>query len=103
MVPDKPIPLWLVFAAQCFLDTQHVLGQDVARAHRELQHTGHAIGSSIKQNLEFHKSLRIENWPRQNDFQFSESLRVIEQWIQNDVVAEKLKVVRVGVLDNRSG
>ena len=93
MVPDKPIPLWLVFAAQCFLDTQHVLGQDVARAHRELQQTGNAIRASIKQNLEFHKSLRIENWPRQNDEQFHGTLEIIEEWISKDLVADKLKKV----------
>ena len=103
MAPGNVISLWLVFATQCFLDAQHVLGQEVSRGHTQLGKTAIAIGASIKKNLDFHKSLRIENWPRENDFQFSESLRVIEQWIQNDVVAEKLKVVRVRVLDNRFG
>lgn len=95
MAPGKIVPLWLVFAAQCFLDAQHVLGQDVARGHAELQQTANAIRASIKQNLDFHQSLRIENWPRQNDFQFSENLRVIKEWIHDDVVASRLKAIKV--------
>ena len=96
MAPGKVIPLWLVFAAQCFLDAQHVLGQDVDRAHQELQQTANAIRGSIKQNLEFHKSLRVETWPKQNDAQFGASLTLIEEWIIQDLVANKLKVVRTG-------
>lgn len=95
MAPGRPISLWLVFAAQCFLDTQHVLDRDTARGHAELEQTTNAIRASIKQNLDFHKSLRIENWPRQNDFQFSEILRVIEEWTRQDMVAEKLRAVTI--------
>ena len=99
MAPGKIIPLWLVFAAQCFLDAQHMLGRDVVRGHAELEQTVNAIRASTKQNvLKFHQSLRIETWPRQNDFQFSEILRVIEEWIQHDMVADKLKAVRTEVL-----
>lgn len=103
MAPGNTIPLWLVFAAQCFLDAQHVLGQDIARGHTQLVRIANAISASTKLNLDFHQSLRIENWPRQNDFQFSESLRVIDQWVLNDMVADKLKVVRVRALGNRFG
>ncbi|CAD6592576.1 MAG: hypothetical protein ASARMPREDX12_006252 [Alectoria sarmentosa] len=96
MAPGKIIPLWLVFAAQCFLDAQHMLGRDVVRGHAELEQTVNAIRASTKQNvLKFHQSLRIETWPRQNDFQFSEILRVIEEWIQHDMVADKLKAIKI--------
>ena len=94
MSPGKIIPLWLVFAAQCFLDTQHVLGRDVGRGHTELQRTGNAIRASVTQNLKFHQSLRVENWPTQNDTRFSEALAVIEEWIRQDVVAAKMQAVR---------
>ncbi|KAF6235008.1 hypothetical protein HO173_006938 [Letharia columbiana] len=97
MAPGRLIPLWLVFAAQCFLDAQHVLGRDVARGHAELQQTANAIRASISQNFDFHKSLRVENWPRQNDFQLNESLRVIEEWIRHDMVADKMKAVKAAV------
>ena len=94
MSPGKPIPLWLVFAVQCFLDTQHVLGRDVRRGHIELQRTANSIRASITQNLKFHELLHIDNWPWENDTQFSGSLEVIEEWIQQDLVANKMKAVR---------
>lgn len=93
MSPGNSIPLWLVFAAQCFLDTQHVLKQEIGRAHQHLVTTANAIRGSIKQNLDFHQLLRIEHWPRTNDYPFSEMLRVIEEWVRNDVIAERLKKV----------
>ena len=98
MAPGKIIPLWLVFAAQCFLDTQHVLGPDVGRGHTELQRTGNAIRASATQNLKFHQSLRVENWPTQNDIRFSGTLTVIEEWIGQDIVATKMNTVRVRCL-----
>ena len=96
MTPENPVPLWLVFAAQCFVDVQHFLDQDVARGFAELERTAIAIRTSIKQNLNFHASLRVETWPRQNDHQFSATLTVIEQYILNDLVADKMKSVRLG-------
>ena len=98
MAPGKIMPLWLVFAAQCFLDTQHVLGREVGRGHTELQRTGNAIRASVTQNLKFHQSLRVENWPTQNDARFSETLTVIEEWIRQDLVATKMETVRVRCL-----
>ena len=95
MSPGKAIPLWLVFAAQCFLDAQHVLKQDLPRPYAELVQSVKAITATIEQNMKFHESLRINNWPKQNDFEFSELLRVIQQWIKQDVVVEKLKKVCV--------
>ena len=98
MAPGKAIPLWLVFAAQCFLDAQHVLGRYVARGLAELQRTANAIRASMKQNLEFHKSIRVEIWPRQNDGRFSGSLTAIEEWILQDLIADKMKAVRLGLV-----
>lgn len=93
MAPGKDIPLRLVFATQCFLDIQHVLEQDVSRAHEQLVHNANGIRASIEQNTKFHESLRIENWPRSHDSQFTEMIRVTEEWILRDVVAERLKKV----------
>lgn len=93
MAPGKDIPLWLVFAARCFLDVQHVLKKDLDQPHKQLLQTGNAIRASIKHNLEFHQSLRVDTWPRTNDFQFREMLTVIERCVQEDAVANHLKKV----------
>ncbi|KAL8685162.1 MAG: hypothetical protein Q9218_007938, partial [Villophora microphyllina] len=91
MGPDRDIPLWLVFAAQCFLDTQHVLERDLGRGHRILVRTASAIKNSIEQNLEFHASLRVENWPKSNDFAMKDMIRTIDGWILQDLVAERFR------------
>lgn len=93
MAPGKIIPLWLVFAVQCFLDTQHVLDRDVGRGHTELQRTATAIRASITQNLKFHKSFQNENLSWQNDAQLVASIDQIEWWIHQDLVAN-MRAVR---------
>lgn len=93
MAPGKDIPLCLVFAAQCFLDVQHSLEQDVSSAHEELMRTANGIRASIKQNIKFHESLRIDNWPRSNDFKFTEMMIVAEEWVLKDMIAEELRKV----------
>lgn len=93
MGPGKDIPLWLVFAAQCFLDAQHELKEAISNGHDQLRSSANSIRASIEQNLEFHRSLRIVNWPVTNDTQFTEMLRVITEWVGKDVVADKWKKV----------
>ena len=91
MSPGKDIPLWLVFATQCFLDAQHELKGDTSKGHDQLRTCANSIRASIDQNLKFHETLRIVNWPKQNDERFTEMLYVINEWIGKDVVAEKWK------------
>ena len=93
MSPGKNIPLWVVFAAQCFLDAQHELKDDISDGHDQLRAGANGIRASIEQNMEFHQSLRIVNWPKENDSQLTEMLWVIDEWVGKDVVAEKWKKV----------
>ena len=57
MATGKAIPLWLVFAVQCFLDAQYELHRDLSRAHADLN----MVATHIKENVKFHENLRIEN------------------------------------------
>lgn len=93
MKPSSDIPLWLVFAFQCFLDAQHILGQDLERPFNQLKQTSGSIGRSIRLTLEFHKSLRVETWPKTNDGKLQEMLVVIKDWVDADVIVEKLERV----------
>lgn len=95
MLPGRPIPLWLVFAGRCFLDIQHVMKRAVGLGYDQLGRTAEAMKLSIKENLTFHKSLRIENWPKSNDFQFTEMLGVIDSWVLRDVIAERRRKVKL--------
>ena len=94
MKPGADIPLWLVFAFQCFLDAQHELGSHLDLAHRQLKQTTGLIYSAISKVQDFHQSLRIENWPKQNDKAFDGILREIESWVQKDSVADALQKVK---------
>ena len=99
MSPGKDIPLWLVFAAQCFLDAQHELKGDVSSGHEKLRNTANSIKASIETNMKFHQKLRVVNWPESNDMQFTEMIRVITDWVGQDVIADKwAKVFRRSIL-----
>ncbi|KAI4737700.1 hypothetical protein E4T50_11819 [Aureobasidium sp. EXF-12298] len=57
MSPDKPIPLWLAFAAQVYLDVQHTLGAELGRAYQEMQKGGEYLKSTLDQTVAFHEKL----------------------------------------------
>lgn len=54
---NKPASFWLTFAAQIFLDVQHVLGPDLERPFDEMQKGARYMNSSIEKALAFHKTL----------------------------------------------
>lgn len=91
--PHAEIPVWLVFAVQCFLDSHHVLEEATERPFQQLVQTSRMIENSITNTLKFHQSLRVETWPRSNDAIFKQLLWSIEQWVKKDVVAEKFRTV----------
>lgn len=95
MRPGRPISLWMVFAGRCFLDIQHVMNRGVDQGYDHLGRTAEAIKLSVKANLAFHKTLRIDNWPKSNDFQFTEMLDVIDNWVLRDVIAKKRREVKL--------
>lgn len=92
MAPEKVIPLWLVFATQSFLDTQHVLSRDVHRGYTDLQRTATSIRASMTQNLKFHKSIQIGDWPLQDDAQIICSIKEIDEWVHQDLLANIIAV-----------
>ena len=101
MKPGRNIPVWLAFAAQSFLDVQHVLGDQVGRGYEELGTAARSIEASIDQNSKFHEGLRIENWPRTNDFMLNDLKRVIEHWVKKDFVGDFIQDKLKGVQTSR--
>ncbi|KAI4088065.1 MAG: hypothetical protein LQ344_006327 [Seirophora lacunosa] len=97
MLPGRPMPLWLVFAGRCFLDIQHTMNDAVGNGYAHLERTAHAMKSSIQINADFHKTLRIENWPKSNDLQFTELLGIIDYWVMQDVIAERRAKIKMKV------
>lgn len=87
MAPGKPIPLWLVFAAQCFLDAQHQLGDQVEYGYNSLLRNAWLIKKSIEETLDFHKALRSPNWRKQNEKPLTDMLYNIDEFVINDAIA----------------
>ena len=56
MGPGKPVPTWLVFAMQCFLDAQHILQNRIQKPFSELELAASTIKESILETLKFTKS-----------------------------------------------
>ena len=91
----KKLPLWLVFAAQIYVDIHHILREDVSRGFEELQVLGKLFSMSIHANIKFHEALRVENWPRSNDTIVEQLLRQLGTTVGHDAVLQKKKSLRL--------
>ena len=83
---DNRVFIWLAFAAQIFLDINHVLRDEADRGHSDLVRSAKYFETNIQQVLKFHEKLRIENWPRHNDGVLIQILNMIEEWVKTDIV-----------------
>ncbi|EFR00963.1 hypothetical protein MGYG_03965 [Nannizzia gypsea CBS 118893] len=82
------VTLFLSFATQVYLDIHHTLRADVRRGLSDLMATAEMIDESIKENLQYHKSLRIMGWPRSNDAVLEKIQQYIDLWVNRDPVGE---------------
>ncbi|OAL53575.1 hypothetical protein IQ07DRAFT_677068 [Pyrenochaeta sp. DS3sAY3a] len=92
----KKITLWVVFAVQLFLDIHNTLRAEVDQAFASLSDVASLVRNSIKNTFEFHKDLRIENWPKENDQFMSQFIDQISHYILGDpqrAAARRLKRV----------
>lgn len=82
---DK-VPLWLTFAFHLWLDIHHTLRNEVSRAYGDLYEAAVKLQGSIKEILDFHRSLRVDNWPRSNDTAFMILLERIKWVVEEDTI-----------------
>ena len=86
MLESRTVELWGVFSAQVFLDIHHVLRQSCYQGFQDLQRIVKPIHTTIRDNLEFHKDLRVDTWAPQNDEVLKSILRAIEDLVWKDFV-----------------
>lgn len=86
MVKHNTTPIWLVFAAQIFLDIHHRLRQKVNQGFHEMVRSATYVETSIKNAMKFHENLRVDNWPKHNDQGLLQILERITHWVKNDIV-----------------
>ncbi|KAI9038903.1 uncharacterized protein KD926_010117 [Aspergillus affinis] len=84
MLKTHIIPIWLVFAAQVFLDIHHALRGNVTRAISDLQVSVGSMEACIKKKLEFHSSLTVAGWPKKSYQAFHSMLKEIHWWVDSD-------------------
>lgn len=92
MKAGAPIPLWLVFACQTFLDAQHVLGKAVDIPFSQLKRLSGSIRDSIASVKDLHRSFPWESWPKQRE-QLDDLLGIIETFVDNDLVSDHIREV----------
>jgi hypothetical protein len=86
MRKDGTIELWGVFAAQIFVDINHILRSGVDYGFLELQRQARKFRLTLETNFEFHKSLRIAGWPKSNDLMLRNILVTMDEFVFNDPV-----------------
>ncbi len=85
---DKDLPVWLIFAAQVFLDINHALRQQVSIGYDDLVKSAKYVENNIHQVLKFHENLRVDTWPVSNDQCLHQILERITRWVKTDAVQE---------------
>jgi hypothetical protein len=86
MRKDGIVELWGVFAAQIFVDINHILRSGVDYGLLELQRQARKFKLTLETNFEFHKSLRIAGWPKTNDLTLRNILVTMDEFVFNDPV-----------------
>ncbi|MCJ1332503.1 hypothetical protein MMC10_009196 [Thelotrema lepadinum] len=78
------LPLWLIFAAQVYLDLYHGLKDDVVDAFVELLGIAATLRKSTQANIQFHANLGPGVLPESNDLVIDEFLKAVDDFILKD-------------------
>ncbi|KAL4924237.1 uncharacterized protein BDV17DRAFT_275298 [Aspergillus undulatus] len=96
MFNTKRITFWLGFAAQVFLDIDHILGDHVKRPYDEFAVWGRKIEKSIQETRELHSAeFRIRELSELADPVFNSILNLVKLWIHSGSMQpfqEKFKI-----------
>ncbi|KAK1990766.1 hypothetical protein LX36DRAFT_663930 [Colletotrichum falcatum] len=90
------ISLSLVFTAQVFLDIHHTMRAATRRSFEAMVKETSVMDNSLVSHLEFHKHLKINNWPASNDHALRE-LSCLIQWMGKDPVHGAKARVTIGL------
>jgi hypothetical protein len=84
MFQTKEVHLPIVFASTLFLDIHHTLRAEVDYGFKRLTDATHFIVGDIKAEIVFHKDIKMETWPKQNDDAMQHFVETIEFWVHQD-------------------
>ncbi|KAI1505393.1 hypothetical protein F5X99DRAFT_367839 [Biscogniauxia marginata] len=90
----KQVPFYLVFAAQVFLDIHYTLRTQAERGFETLMTQLDSFNTEIDKHFEFHKDLKIDNWPATNDQMMRQIQTKIKHIKLDPVYKVKVKAYR---------
>ncbi|KAI1124433.1 hypothetical protein F5Y10DRAFT_30607 [Nemania abortiva] len=94
MRKTRRTPFPMVFAAQVFLDIHHVLRKDVSRAFDTFQSGVTVLRDELEAHLDFHKTLKIDTWPKSNDQYMANIVSDIRTILRDPVYRAKERYYR---------
>lgn len=84
MFETKEVTLLLIFAATLFLDIYYILCAKVDYGFKRLTDATHFVVGDSQEEIKFHKDIKIETWPKQNDDIMQHFVNTIEFWVHKD-------------------
>ncbi|KAF3058017.1 hypothetical protein GL218_05222 [Daldinia childiae] len=94
LAKTKEVPFYLVFAAQIFLDIHYILRGNVSRGFETLQMNLHFLDREIEEHFEFHKNLKIDNWPTSHNQMIRHVQAKIQYILEDPVCKAKTQAYR---------
>lgn len=88
------LPFYAVYAAQILLDVHHTIRNRAADALNTVIMQISNIKVHMKSHLEFHKDLKIDNWPASNDRMLVGFQKSVEWFLKDPVYVAKMKVAQ---------
>ncbi len=79
MMQTKQILVWLVFAAQCFLDVHHILRQHIDSGFAQLYKVASKARQTMNEHLDYHKNITIAGWPHSNSRLVDQEIDMLER------------------------
>lgn len=84
MFQTKQVTLPLVFATTLFLDIHHILRDQVDLGFKKLADAADFARNNINMNLDFHKDIQMDTWPKRNDDALQQFVGFVQRWVQED-------------------
>lgn len=83
----KSITFPVLIATQIFLDTHHVLRDQISTGYHDLGQIRGYIDASITSNLKLHENRPLKTWPEQNDRAMKSFVDRVNGLVEDDFVA----------------
>lgn len=80
MVKKQKFPLWLVFAAQNYLDIHHIMRTDVTRGLKDLQEAGNAAKATLEAHFKFMKANPCILRSKKDENECRDMIKTIDEW-----------------------